>query len=33
VRYITLTAGVLNAYSDRLDQASALLRETQQAAR
>jgi N-acetylated-alpha-linked acidic dipeptidase len=30
VRYITLTAGVLNAYSDRLDQASALLRETQQ---
>jgi len=32
VRYITLTAGVLNAYSDRLDQASALLRETQQAA-
>ncbi len=32
-RYITLTAGVLNAYGDRLDQASALLRETQQAAR
>ncbi|HWE05896.1 MAG TPA: transferrin receptor-like dimerization domain-containing protein, partial [Rhizomicrobium sp.] len=33
VRYTTLTAGVLNAYCDRLDQASALLRETQQAAR
>jgi N-acetylated-alpha-linked acidic dipeptidase len=24
-RYITLTAGVLNAYSDRLDQATAVL--------
>ena len=32
-RYITLTAGVLNAYSDRLDAASALLGETTQAAR
>jgi N-acetylated-alpha-linked acidic dipeptidase len=33
VRYIALTAGVLNAYSDRLDQASALLGATKQAAR
>jgi N-acetylated-alpha-linked acidic dipeptidase len=33
VRYITLTAGVLNAYSDRLDQASAILGGAQQAAR
>ncbi|HEY2445980.1 MAG TPA: transferrin receptor-like dimerization domain-containing protein [Rhizomicrobium sp.] len=33
VRYITLTAGVLNAYRERLDQASALLGETQQAGR
>lgn len=32
-RYIPLTAGVLNAYSDRLDQASALLGESVQAAR
>ena len=32
-RYIPLTANVLNAYSDRLDQASALLGEAQQAAR
>lgn len=33
VRYITLTAGVLNVYSDRLDQATALLGSTQQAER
>ncbi len=33
VRYIPLTAGVINAYSDRLDQASAVLGEAQQAAR
>ncbi len=33
VRYITLTAGVLNAYSDRLDEATAVLGGTQQAAR
>ena len=33
VRYIPLTAGVLNAYSDRLDQASTLLDESTQAAR
>jgi N-acetylated-alpha-linked acidic dipeptidase len=33
VRYIALTAGVLNAYSDRLDQASALLGETVSASR
>ncbi|HEX3664134.1 MAG TPA: transferrin receptor-like dimerization domain-containing protein [Rhizomicrobium sp.] len=32
-RYIPLTANVLNAYSDRLDQASAVLGEAQQAAR
>jgi N-acetylated-alpha-linked acidic dipeptidase len=32
-RYIPLTAGVLNAYSDRLDQASAVLGGDQQAAR
>jgi N-acetylated-alpha-linked acidic dipeptidase len=32
-RYLPLTAGVLNAYSDRLDQASALLGVTKQAAR
>jgi N-acetylated-alpha-linked acidic dipeptidase len=32
-RYIPLTAGVLNAYSDRLDQATALLGESTQAAR
>jgi len=32
-RYITLTASVLNAYSDRLDQASALLGESKSAAR
>jgi N-acetylated-alpha-linked acidic dipeptidase len=32
-RYIPLTAGVLNAYSDRLDQAGAILGGTQQAPR
>ena len=32
-RYIPLTAGVLNAYSDRLDQATAVLGGTQQGAR
>jgi N-acetylated-alpha-linked acidic dipeptidase len=32
-RYIPLTASVLNAYSDRLDEASTVLGEPQQAAR
>jgi len=32
-RYIPLTSGGLNAYGDRLDQASAVLGGKQQAAR